>query len=924
MNWFRIKLVLISLITLIINNFTHAQHDSGYISPQMNGNSWEEFIHSTQKQKNIRFFYQKNLIPDKKIHLPDTAMLLTDYLDIFFQNSELHVYQDGKGDIFITTKPLHPDKISKDFFNNGDKKDEAPRVEKDDTFLSTKEEYVPKRIVVGEGQNNKKSVYHMYGFITSSGDGNPLIGVTIQVKGLTKGVVTSDDGYYSLSLPAGDFTLLISSIETKEKKVYIDVSGDGRLDIELEKRIISLEEVTIRSNKYNRVHNAHMGLERLTAQDIDQIPQVLGEKDIVKTAFMLPGVQNTGEGSAGLNVRGSPSDQTLFLINGVPVYNTSHLLGFFTAFNSEAINEFKLYKSNIPLEHGGRLSSVFDISTIQGDRKKFHARGGISPVTGKLLFEGPLKKDKCSAFIGLRSTYSDKLLELVKSPDIRQSNFYFGDIISSVSYGINKKNNIRLFGYYSTDDIGFSTIAKYYYKNTGSSLEWQRIMTTNSKLKVSAVYSNYFFEEQNHELTIDAYKHDFDIRDYKIKAIVDITPNEKHKITAGLKTTLHQLHNGNHVPLNSESLVQNIHLGYEKGIESSIFISDEWKPTENLTLYGGFRYNLYSYLGPEKIFQYPENLPKEVEYISDTSSYGNEIIKNYQSPDIRFSANWIFMPGASVKVSYNQLKQYLFMMSNTISISPTTKWKLSDYHTPPLDGHQLSVGFYSNRFSNALELTIEGYYKWVNNLVEYKNGADLLVNKIPETDIVQGELNAYGIEIMLRKKHGKLNGWLNYTYSNARVEVDSPFPGSRINFGRPYPANYDKPNTFNFVGNYRFSRRLSISGNIVYSTGRPITYPTDIYYQNGKKIISYSNRNEYRLPDYFRIDFSVNLEGNLKKNKRAHSSWQLSVYNLTGRKNAYSVFFSKEHEQIIGYKMSIFGMPIVTLSYNFKLGNYAD
>ncbi len=926
MTWKNSAYLFLTFIIFIISFTTaNAQKQDVFIGKEYNNLSWEEFVKQIEKDKNIRIFYLKSDIQELTINNSSEKISLVSFLRKNLKEKNLYVNKDSCN-YFITKDFPVRTSIKENFFDEV-VIDTAPIVspEKDTKYLDTRDEFYGQKIIIGKNQVQSKSKYNINGYIKCAEDGEPLVGGTVYIKELGIGTVTSSNGYYTLSLPPGNYTLQASSIERKEKKFFIEVRGDGKLDIQLEKKLISLEEIVVRSDKYDNVKSTHMGLERLSIKEIDEIPQVMGEKDIVKIALMLPGVQNTGEGSSGFNVRGSPSDQTLFYINDVPVYNTSHLLGFFSAFNPDAISEFKLYKSNIPIEHGGRLSSVFDISTIQGDRKKFTARGGISPLTGRIFVESPVIKDKSSFFVGARSTYSDWLLDLMESPDIRQSDFYFGDLMGSFSYDLGARDKFKIFGYYSKDDIGFSKLADYSYQNQGASFNWQHLIGNNSKFTLSAIFSDYGFEERNQEIDIEAYQHDFNIKNYKINALFNTQLGNKHTVVAGVKSGLYDLFKGQHRPLNTESLIITQNLGNEKALESSAFISDEWEIFQNLTLYGGLRYNLYNYLGAQDIYNYQQGFPKNISHIKDTLHFGNnEIIKTYHSPDLRLALNWVIRPGLSIKMSYNQLHQYIFMLSNTITISPTAKWKLADYHIEPLSGDQYSAGVYTTIYSSGLELSLEGYYKKVQNLVEYKNGADLLVNPVPETDVVQGNLDAWGLEFMLRKRQGRLNGWFNYTYSNALVKVDSPFAENKINFGEPYPANYDKPHAINLVANYKFSRRFSISGNVVYSTGRPVTYPVSIYHQDDKSLINYSLRNEYRLPDYFRIDVSINIEGNLKKRKLAHGSWMLSVYNLTGRKNAYSVYFRSREGQIKGYKMSIFGTPIITLTYNFKLGNYAS
>jgi len=651
----------------------------------------------------------------------------------------------------------------------------------------------------------------------------------------------------------------------------------------------------------------------------------LGEKDIIKVALLLPGIQTVGEGSSGFNVRGSPTDQNLFYINNLPIYNTSHLSGFFSSFNSDAIDEFVLYKSNIPVEYGGRLSSIFDITAKRGSLEKIKVNGGISPITGRILVEGPLKKDKSSFLIGLRSTYSDWLLKKVKDPDIKNSSANFADLVTNFYLNLGPSDHLNVFTYYSYDKINLANKTIYNYKNIGASISWKHTFNKSLFLDFGFVHSIYDFEEESNELEIASYKQANKLNHSEAKAKFIYNLNEKHSMTFGLNSILYQIDRGKYEPLTDQSLIEVLDLGKEKAIEAGLFISDEWKLTPKLTINAGLRYNLYSNLGPQKVYQYVEGMPMIEENIQDTLYFkNNEATKSYSGLDFRAAASYLINENLSLKVSYNKTHQYIYMLSNSIRISPNYKWKLTDYNTKPMIGNQYSAGIFSNLFNDTYECSIEVYYKNVNNLIEIKDGVDLFTSEYIERSALQGKLKAYGIELMIKKKSGKFNGWINYTYSKSRITVDSEYPENRINFGTQYASNYDKPHALNLVANYRISKRLVASGIAVYSTGRPITYPTSIYYLNGVRTINYSKRNEYRIPDYFRLDLSFTWEGNLKKNKLAHGSWSFSVYNLTGRKNAYSVYFKNENGSINGYKRSIFGTQIWSITYNFKIGNYAN
>ena len=686
-----------------------------------------------------------------------------------------------------------------------------------------------------------------------------------------------------------------------------------------------LSQVTITANRVLPIEKRNqISTISISKKDLEFLPSMGGEKDILKAYQLMPGVQSGNEGFSALYVRGGSPDQNLILLDEATIYNSSHLFGFFSAFNPDIIDNFMLYKGSIPARFGGRLSSIFDISTKAGNMERFSVRGGISPITMRLLAEGPIVKEKVSFIAGVRSTYSDWVLKLVKDPEIRNSKAYFGDVVLGFDAKLNDKNKLKLFSYYSEDKIKLSNSTKYQFNNKGASIDWLHGFKNKQDLNISFVYSDYEFEEENSELSFAAYKQNYRLTHNQLNLNLNLQPFEKHTITTGLSGILYLLDRGSHLPLNDQSGEKPIEFGNEKAIESAIYLSDEWQITPLITLLGGLRYNLYSYLGPQTVYEYMPNSPMTPETIADTLYFGNnKTIKTYGGLDYRFSVNFLLNPNMSIKAAYNRLHQYIFMLTNTIALSPTDTWKLADYNIKPMVGDQFSVGLYTN-FGKNFEGSIEGYYKKVNNLVEYKDGADLLTSKVVEWDVLQGELDAYGVEMMIKKPFGRLNGWVNYSYAHSSVLVNNTATGENINFGQRYPSNFDHPHTFNLVANFKASRRLIFSGNIIYSTGRPITYPAAIYYLDGQKVLHYSKRNEYRIPDYFRIDLAVKLEGNLVSKKLAHGVFIFSVYNVTGRKNAYSVYFKSEDGNVNGYKMSIFGTQIFSLTYDFKLGNYDD
>jgi len=926
---------LIVLIFLLISaGHSFAQQNGDFVvGRQYHDLKWEIFVQQIEKEFPVRIFYQPDSLPDFRISITQSNLTIEEVLKQNLKPLGFQVEKDKAGNFFLYKgQPLQADFADVFFVRNDTLKfkttpqENADETRQTDQYLNTFSDYITKTVVIGskrQGFNQTKAT--ITGYVTGSENGKPIGQATVKVEETGNYAATDDEGFYSISEKKGKFTLVITSMGRYQKKFKVELQSDGKLDINLDAHAFLLEEAVITSNRHHNVKSTQMGVEKLNAMVINEIPAVMGEKDLIKVALLLPGIQTVGEVSSGFNVRGSPADQNLFSINQVPVYNVSHLFGFFSAFNTDAVNDFDVYKSSIPAMYGGRLSSIFDISARQGNAGKFSAHGGISPVTARLVAEGPIIKDKSSYLVGFRSTYSDWVLRNIKDPDIRNSEANFSDAVANFSFTLNTNNQLKVFTYGSRDYADLAIGTENRYSNAGASLIWQHRFTKKHSANFSLAYSNYYFEEMNKEQVSSAYKQSFNLGHTEFRSDFVLTLNEKHNLKYGFNSVFYKIKQGDFLPYNEESLIEPQSFEPEQGLESGLYLGDDFTVTNDFEISAGIRMNMFNYFGPKTVYSYQDGLPRIPENISDTSFFNkNDVIKTYTNFDVRLSAKYMITEDMSVKISYNRLHQHLFLLSNTITISPTDKWKLCDSHLKPMAGDQISAGWYKNFLGNSLEASVEAYYKKVANQVDYKDGADFLTNEIPETEIIQGELDAWGIEFMLKKKIGKFNGWINYTYSRANILAKDEETGESNNFGNSYPANHDKPHAFNLVMNYKLTKRLSLSGNVVYTSGRPVTYPTAIYYQNGIEVTHFSARNEYRLPDYFRIDLSLNVEGNLKKRKFAHGSWTFSVYNLTGRDNVYSVYFRNENGNITGYKLSIFGAMIPSVTYNFKLGNYAD
>jgi hypothetical protein len=769
-------------------------------------------------------------------------------------------------------------------------------------------------------ENSKSDRATLSGTIIDRVTGNPVPGAIIYVAKIKAGAVANNVGFYSLTLPKGQFQVEYRMMGLRSSIRNIIIFSDGALDIEMAENTNQLNDVVISANKENMVKNVRVGVEKISLKMLRQIPMGLGEVDLVKSSLLLPGVQTVGEASGGYNARGGSADQNLVLLNYAPIINSSHFFGFFSTFNSDLITDVTLYKSGIPAKYGGRISSVMDIVPYEGNNEKIRVSGGISPVTGRLLVDGPIKKFKSTFAIGTRATYSDWILGLLPDKQLQKSTASFYDIQGIINTIINEKNSISITGYLSNDKFDYYRESAFNYGNLASTLKWKHTFSSKLSAQFSAIISNY-----NYHLDSKQDSSDFNSMYYKLnqsilRADFLYFQGDKHKIEFGLDATYYSLLPGVQKPLGDFSLVAPKQLEKERAVVPSLYISDEFEASQNFSISGGLRATIFTLFGPGTEFRYNADSPMSVRSISDTINYSKgQIIKSYPGLEFRISARLIISPMTSIKFGVQRVYQYLHMISNTTSMSPTDVWKLSDSYLKPERGDQFSVGLYNNFGRRAIETSVEAYYKNLRNILDYKGGAVLLMNEHLETDIINGNGKAYGIELMAKKQVGTLTGWISYTYSRAMLKVDSPFKSEKVNGGRYFPTNYDKPHDLKIVTNVKLSRRCNLSSIFVYNTGRPITYPVAFYYLNKADMLYYSNRNEYRIPDYMRLDLSAILNGNLKVKKLNHSSFAFTIYNVLGRRNPYSVFFKNENGGIKGYQLSIFGQPIYMVTYNFKI-----
>lgn len=656
---------------------------------------------------------------------------------------------------------------------------------------------------IGNAGATAKDKVTLAGYIKNSKTGEAIVGATVYADSSQTGVTTDQFGYYSLSLRPGRHTVKISYAGMKDTKRQVNITTDGTLDVPLNEQVASLKAVMVVAEKNSHLKNTQMSVERINIKTIKQVPVVFGEADVLRVVMTLPGVTSAGEASTGFNVRGGSVDQNLILFSDATIYNPSHLFGFFSAFNPDVVKGVELYKSSIPEKYGGRLSSVLDVTAREGNSKKISGIGGVGPLTSKLTLEGPLFKGKkenagTTFILGGRTTYSNWILRALPNQAYSNSraNFYDADInINSV---IDSKNSVYITGYLSNDGFKLNTDTTYKYGNKNANLKWKHIFNNKLYGVITGGYDHYDYSVESDANKLSAFKLNFNINQAHGRLEFNYSPSNAHSINFGINSILYNLEPGSYNPQAKESLVIPTKLQNERALESGIYIGDRYNVTSNLALNVGLRYSVYSYLGPQKVYQYAPGVPKDTSTISDSVSYAKgDVIKSYASPEYRVSARYALGENSSVKVSFNTTRQYIHMLSNTTIVSPTDIWKLSDQYIKPEEGYQVSAGYYKDFKANSIETSIEIYYKRMKNVLDYKSGARLILNPHIATDVINARGKSYGAELLIKKLTGKLNGWLSYTYSRTLLQQDDALAGETINKGEYYPASYDKPHNVN-------------------------------------------------------------------------------------------------------------------------------
>ncbi len=914
-------LFIIMVFFVVCQSWAQEQRES--IEINLQDASVKDLAEHIEKQSSYRFYYDETIFDSLTVTIGMKNATLKEILDKTLQGTDFRYAIYGKT-VFLTKDKEILTELPSQFTSRS-----RTAVLKEEIQLaadiSAKTVQVAatlenKLYIIGKKTSPAKTPVTIAGNIKNAETGEPVPGVSVFIDKPRVGAISNEFGFYSLTLPLGRYELNIRAVGLKDTRRQILLQGNGKLDINVADEPLSLKEVVITTEKASNIRRMQMGIEKLDIKTIKQVPTVFGEADILRVVLTLPGVKSVGESSTGFNIRGGSVDQNLILFNDATIYNPSHFFGFFSAFNPEVIKDVQLYKSSLPVKYGGRLSSVLELNSREGNKKAFTGTAGIGLITSRLNIEGPIIKDKTSFIVGGRTTYSNWIADLLpEKSGYRGAKASFYDINLHVSHQQNDKNNFYATGYFSSDQSNLATDTTFSYRNQNVSLRWKRIFNNKLYGILSGGYDKYIYNNySNYKDDVD-YKLKFSIEQTNLKTNFNYYPNARLNIDFGASTIYYSNKPGSLEPYSDKSLIVADILPQEQALESAIFAEQRYDITEAITLNAGLRYSFFNYLGPANVNIYADGLDKTDANIINVESYGiKKTIKTYHSPEYRLGTRIAITPDFSVKAGYNTQRQYIHMLSNTTSISPTDVWKLSDANIAPQKGSQVSVGLYKNFKENTIETSIEAYHKKINNFLDYKSGAVLILNHKIEQDVLPTQGKAYGIEFLVKKLIGKLNGWLSYTYSRTLLKTEDVSGSNSINGGEYYPANYDKPHDFTLIGNYRFSHRVSFSLNLTYSTGRPITLPIGKYYYAGGQRLLYSDRNQYRIPNYFRSDISFNILGNHKKTQLTHSSWTFGIYNLTGRKNVFSTFFASENKLIKGYQLSVFGTAIPFINYNIR------
>lgn len=780
---------------------------------------------------------------------------------------------------------------------------------------------ISKLLVIGlllmhavQAQQTEDKQYRLSGVVTNAA-GDRLEGAFIVIRPGDKGVLTNKQGRFTTRLPKGTYELTCQYIGMAPLKEAIVLDNNKEVVLKLGEQKVSLNQVEITTNSIIDINSVQMGSSFMDQELLTRMPKLLGEADVIRAVSAMPGVVNAGEGTAGFYVRGGSSDQNLVLMDGAPLFNANHLFGFYSVYNPDILKSFTLHRSGISAAYGGRISSILDVSLRDGNTEKMKYEAGITPITAKVSIDGPLS-DKVTVLAAFRGAYPDYLMKLFRSENVKNSSGFFYDGNLKLKHQLNEKNSLTFSGYHSADGFKFLYDTTYSWTNTLGSLKWTHLFHNDFTGSVTLVKSVYHNTVEG-IATGEEFKLNSGIDLSQVKLNLGYFGLQNHQIDFGGEASAYAIQPGDLVPYGTSSLNRRT-LREDKGYEAAAYINDEIKVNDKLTFSLGLRYSHFTKVGPSEIYRYWEGRPKNDKYILDTLFISaGSVVQTYQGLEPRASLKYSLTENASLKTGISRTRQYIQLISNTAAITPVDVWKLSNRDIKPQVADQVSLGYFYLQPDNVYEFSWEVYYRKLYNQIDYKDGAVLLLNPNLDADLLFGEGHAYGSEWLVKKNQGRLTGWLSMTYSRALRRIKGPTKEETINDGKLYPSNYDKPVNLNIFANYKAWLNWNVSANFTYSTGRPITGADSWYRYHDQIFANYVGRNQARMPDYHRLDLSFNREPIVRE--RATYTWGISVYNLYGRKNAYSTLYQHYYGAPAGaYKLSVIGMPIPSVNFNVK------
>ena len=893
---------------MLLPKFGIAQDSAGEIIVTANfqQQSLSSIFEAIEKDHPVHFYFKAEELPDRTFSGTYNEAKLDFVLNDLMKETLMSYFFYRKNSIIIGQRRIIDQVYSANYYqalenNNANEIDESENKD------------IP--LIVGDINKLKPSgIANFKGQVFEPDGKETVVGATVLLPDLNKGTATDADGNFEFDVPVGKHIMIIKYIGFSDFTKSVTVNSDGFLEIKLSSGSVELDEIVVEARSAdNNVESAQIGVARISMADIKKLPSFMGEADIVRSLLLQPGVSTIGEGATGFNVRGGEVDQNLVAQDGGFIFNASHALGFFSTFNADLIRDVALYKGNIPAQFGGRLSSVLDVEMKDGNFEQFKIKAGIGPVSSKIMFETPIVKKKSSIIAGFRSTYSDWILDRVeKVPEVQNSSAFFYDANFKFTQKIKEKNTLSISLYATEDDFIFNQEFGFAYSTYMGSLILKNIFTEKLYNRLTITASEYN-STQTDFIGIDASTLDNKLSYLKFKEHLTYNNDKGLTIDAGLSSIYYKTQPGTLSPFGDESVLLSKTLEDEQGIESAAFLNAEWTVSPEFLITGGLRASLYNSIGPKTVFQYQnEEFPDEQEIIDTTLLTGT--LKSYFTPEPRLSMRYRLTPEISIKAGYSRTAQYINQISNTDSPTPTSLWQLSTPRIEPTRSHNFSAGYFQNFKDNNIETSFELFYRNIDNLLEYKDFANLTANNHLETELLEGIGRAYGAEISLKKKRGKVNGTLSYTLSRTERQVVG------INKDDWYPSNYDKLHDFSLVVNYELNKRNNFAFNFIYASGRPTTPPIGGYRTPlGTIIPVYSDRNQVRIPDYHRLDISYTIGKGYRTDKKFKTSWTFSVYNFYARKNAFSVYYTQT--PLNGTKvnrLAILGSVFPAITFNIE------